>query len=120
MSNLPRSSAVGDTGQYELVEAMRLRPVRGSRSATACDPASGWARSSPASTATGWPRTSRVVRSRARRVVVEQDAGARFPGGDGFFLGVTLLDDVTPNMGHLQGRVFGHVLVGTYNKASSW
>jgi malonate-semialdehyde dehydrogenase (acetylating)/methylmalonate-semialdehyde dehydrogenase len=41
--------------------------------------------------------------------------------GDGFFLGVTLLDDVTPDMTAYQDEIFGPVLgitrVGTYDEA---
>jgi malonate-semialdehyde dehydrogenase (acetylating) / methylmalonate-semialdehyde dehydrogenase len=43
------------------------------------------------------------------------------PEGDGFFLGVTLLDDVTPNMDAYKDEIFGPVLgitrVGTYDEA---
>ena len=43
------------------------------------------------------------------------------PEGDGFFLGVTLLDDVTPDMDAYKDEIFGPVLgvtrVGTYDEA---
>jgi malonate-semialdehyde dehydrogenase (acetylating) / methylmalonate-semialdehyde dehydrogenase len=43
------------------------------------------------------------------------------PESDGFFLGVTLLDDVTPNMDAYKDEIFGPVLgitrVGTYDEA---
>ena len=43
------------------------------------------------------------------------------PEGDGFFLGVTLLDDVTPEMDAYKDEIFGPVLgvtrVGTYDEA---
>src|SRR5918994_4931103 len=43
------------------------------------------------------------------------------PAGDGFFLGVTLLDDVTPSMDAYKDEIFGPVLgitrVGTYDEA---
>ncbi len=43
------------------------------------------------------------------------------PEGDGFFLGVTLLDDVTPTMDAYKDEIFGPVLgvtrVGTYDEA---
>ena len=43
------------------------------------------------------------------------------PEGDGFFLGVTLLDDVTPSMDAYKDEIFGPVLgitrVGTYDEA---
>src|SRR6187431_902107 len=43
------------------------------------------------------------------------------PEGDGFFLGVTLLDDVTPQMDAYKDEIFGPVLgvtrVGTYDEA---
>jgi malonate-semialdehyde dehydrogenase (acetylating)/methylmalonate-semialdehyde dehydrogenase len=43
------------------------------------------------------------------------------PEGDGFFLGVTLLDDVTPKMDAYKDEIFGPVLgvtrVGTYDEA---
>ncbi|TML66047.1 MAG: CoA-acylating methylmalonate-semialdehyde dehydrogenase [Actinobacteria bacterium] len=52
---------------------------------------------------------------------VVTDGRETAPGGDGFFLGVTLLDDVEPNMDVYRDEIFGPVLgvtrVDTYDEA---
>jgi malonate-semialdehyde dehydrogenase (acetylating)/methylmalonate-semialdehyde dehydrogenase len=52
---------------------------------------------------------------------VVADGRESVPDGDGFFLGVSLLDNVTPEMDAYKDEIFGPVLgvtrVGTYNEA---
>ena len=80
-----------------------------------------WARWSPARTATRWPPTSRPARppappSSSTGVTVTPDGGP-----DGFWLGPTLLDHVTPDMSVYTDEIFGPVLsvlrVDTYDEA---
>ena len=70
------------------------------------------------------PRQGRLVpraRRRARARRSSPTAARRAPDGDGFFLGVSLLDDVTPEMDAYRDEIFGPVLgvtrVGTYDEA---
>ena len=92
---------------------------RRSRSATASSPTSRWGRSSPGSIATRSRPTSTARANRAQTVVA--DGRETAPEGDGFFLGVSLLDNVTPEMDAYKDEIFGPVLgvtrVGTYNEA---
>ena len=57
--------------------------------------------------------------TRARRS--SSTAASPLPRGDGFFLGVSLLDDVTPDMDCYQNEIFGPVLevvrADTYDEA---
>ena len=68
-----------------------------------------WARSSRASTATRSPRYIETGAERGRDGR-RRRARARRRDGDGFFLGVTLLDDVTPEMNVYNDEIFGPVL----------
>ena len=78
-----------------------------------------WARSSPASTATRWRATSTPRPSRAPPSS-STVASTEVPG-DGFFLGVSLLDDVGETMDCYRDEIFGPVLgvvrVDTYDEA---
>ena len=60
-------------------------------------------------------------REQGAKVVV--DGRETAPGGDGFFLGVSLIDDVTPEMDCYRDEIFGPVLsvvrAGTYDEAVS-
>jgi malonate-semialdehyde dehydrogenase (acetylating)/methylmalonate-semialdehyde dehydrogenase len=60
-----------------------------------------------------------VAREQGADVVA--DGRETAPDGDGFFLGVSLLDNVTPEMDAYKDEIFGPVLgvtrVGTYNEA---
>jgi malonate-semialdehyde dehydrogenase (acetylating) / methylmalonate-semialdehyde dehydrogenase len=64
---------------------------------------------------------SYIERGRAEGATVVADGRESAPGGDGFFLGVTLLDDVRPGMDVYRDEIFGPVLgvtrVGTYDEA---
>jgi malonate-semialdehyde dehydrogenase (acetylating)/methylmalonate-semialdehyde dehydrogenase len=57
----------------------------------------------------------------AQGATVVADGRESAPDGDGFFLGVSLLDDVTPEMDAYKDEIFGPVLsvvrVGTYDEA---
>jgi len=57
----------------------------------------------------------------AQGAKVVADGRETAPDGDGFFLGVSLLDDVTPEMDAYRDEIFGPVLsvvrVGTYDEA---
>src|SRR5262249_29957963 len=59
--------------------------------------------------------------SAAQGATVLADGRASAPDGDGFFLGVSLLDNVTPEMDAYRDEIFGPVLgvvrVGTYEEA---
>ncbi|HWH06787.1 MAG TPA: CoA-acylating methylmalonate-semialdehyde dehydrogenase [Gaiellaceae bacterium] len=59
--------------------------------------------------------------AREQGAKVVEDGRETAPGGDGFFLGVSLLDDVTPEMDAYRDEIFGPVLgvtrVGTYAEA---
>src|SRR5205814_112564 len=59
--------------------------------------------------------------ARAQGADVVADGRESAPDGDGFFLGVSLLDQVTPEMDAYKDEIFGPVLgvtrVGTYNEA---
>jgi malonate-semialdehyde dehydrogenase (acetylating) / methylmalonate-semialdehyde dehydrogenase len=64
---------------------------------------------------------SYIDRGREEGAKVVTDGRERAPEGDGFFLGVTLLDDVKPEMDVYKDEIFGPVLgvtrVGTYDQA---
>ena len=93
--------AVGDVGD-DLVGA-DLRPAaQAHASAPAPTRTPTWARSSPASTATRSPATSTPGAEPGATVVVD-GREADVPA-DGFFLGMTLLDHVTPDMTRLHRR----------------
>ncbi len=109
--------AVGDSAD-PLVEAIRTRMEK-LHIGPGDDPASEMG---PLITADHRDRVADYVRQGAEagaRVVVD-GRRARFEG-DGFFLGVTLLDDVTPDMTVYRDEIFGPVLcvvrVGTYHEA---
>ena len=109
--------AVGDSAD-PLVEAIRTR-MEQLRIGPGNDSASEMG---PLITAEHRDRVADYVRQGAEagaRVVVD-GRDARFEG-DGFFLGVTLLDDVTPDMRVYRDEIFGPVLcvvrVGTYHEA---
>src|SRR3989441_3074915 len=59
--------------------------------------------------------------ARQQGAEVVADGRESVPEGDGFFLGVSLLDNVTPEMDAYKDEIFGPVLgvtrVGTYNEA---
>src|SRR3989441_91604 len=59
--------------------------------------------------------------ARQQGAEVVADGRESAPDGDGFFLGVSLLDNVTPEMDAYKDEIFGPVLgvtrVGTYNEA---
>ncbi|MGZ4336536.1 MAG: CoA-acylating methylmalonate-semialdehyde dehydrogenase [Gaiellaceae bacterium] len=59
--------------------------------------------------------------ARGQGAEVVADGRESAPEGDGFFLGVSLLDNVTPEMDAYKDEIFGPVLgvtrVGTYNEA---
>jgi malonate-semialdehyde dehydrogenase (acetylating)/methylmalonate-semialdehyde dehydrogenase len=59
--------------------------------------------------------------ARTQGAKVVADGRETAPEGDGFFLGVSLLDDVTPEMDAYKDEIFGPVLgitrVGTYDEA---
>jgi malonate-semialdehyde dehydrogenase (acetylating)/methylmalonate-semialdehyde dehydrogenase len=64
---------------------------------------------------------SYIDRGRDEGATVVTDGRESAPDGDGFFLGVTLLDDVKPEMDVYKDEIFGPVLgvtrVGTYDEA---
>ena len=64
---------------------------------------------------------SYIDRGRAEGATVVTDGRESAPDGDGFFLGVTLLDDVRPEMDVYKDEIFGPVLgvtrVDTYDEA---
>ena len=107
--------AVGQVAD-PLVEAIKARLPK-LRTAPARSRTARWAPSSPASTGTRWRATSTPRPSRAptsSSTVVEVP-------GDGFFLGVSLLDDVGETMDCYRDEIFGPVLgvvrVDTYEEA---
>ena len=109
--------AVGDSAD-PLVDAIRARMEK-LRIGPGDDPASEMG---PLVTAEHRDRVADYVRQGAEagaRIVVD-GREARF-AGDGFFLGVTLLDEVTPDMTVYRDEIFGPVLcvvrVGTYQEA---
>ncbi len=99
--------AVGDVAD-ELVEAVRSAHGRAASSATARMPRARWVRSSPASTATRSPRTSPAPTAEGATVVV--DGTTQQFDGDGFFVGVSLVDHVKPGMKVYDDEIFGPVL----------
>jgi malonate-semialdehyde dehydrogenase (acetylating)/methylmalonate-semialdehyde dehydrogenase len=64
---------------------------------------------------------SYIERGREEGATVVADGRETVPAGDGFFLGVTLLDDVKPGMGVYKDEIFGPVLgvtrAATYDDA---
>src|SRR5437870_4820770 len=64
---------------------------------------------------------SYIDKGREQGATVVADGRETAPGGDGFFLGVSLLDKVTPEMDAYKDEIFGPVLgvtrVATYNEA---
>ena len=64
---------------------------------------------------------SYIEGARSQGADVVADGRESAPDGDGFFLGVSLLDKVTPEMDAYKDEIFGPVLgvtrVGTYNEA---
>src|SRR6266550_919896 len=64
---------------------------------------------------------SYIDRGRTEGATIVTDGRESAPDGDGFFLGVTLLDDVRPEMDVYKDEIFGPVLgvtrVGTYDEA---
>ena len=94
---------------------------RRSRSATGCRKTRRWARSSRASTATRSPAYVASAADEGGKVVVDGRESA--PEGEGFWLGVSLLDDLKPGMKAYDDEIFGPVLgvsrVDTYDEALS-
>ena len=92
---------------------------RRSRSATGSIRRPRWGRSSRASTATRSPATSTPGAAQGAKIVADGRDSA--PEGDGFFLGVSLIDDITTEMDAYRDEIFGPVLgvmrVGTYDEA---
>ena len=127
------SAGYGSAGErcmaISVVVAVATQPIRSSarsssgcrrsRSGTGSIRARRWGRSSRASTATRSRPTSTRDRRRARRS--SPTAARRRRTKDGFFLGVSLLDDVTPEMDAYRDEIFGPVLsvvrVRTYDEA---
>ena len=93
-----RPAGRGDQGAAAEGEGRRTGSTRAPR----------WARSSPASTATRSP--SYIDSAAAQGATVVADGRETAPAGDGFFLGVSLLDDVTPEMDAYRDEIFGPVL----------
>ena len=64
---------------------------------------------------------SYIDKGRDEGATVVADGRETAPDGDGFFLGVSLIDDVTPEMDVYKDEIFGPVLgvtrVGTYDEA---
>jgi malonate-semialdehyde dehydrogenase (acetylating) / methylmalonate-semialdehyde dehydrogenase len=64
---------------------------------------------------------SYIDRGRDEGATIVADGRETAPDGDGFFLGVSLIDDVTPEMDVYKDEIFGPVLgvtrVGTYDEA---
>jgi malonate-semialdehyde dehydrogenase (acetylating)/methylmalonate-semialdehyde dehydrogenase len=64
---------------------------------------------------------SYLDKGREQGATVVADGRKSAPDGDGFFLGVSLIDDVTPEMDVYKDEIFGPVLgitrVGTYDEA---
>ena len=62
-----------------------------------------------------------IDRGREQGAKVVADGRETSPNGDGFFLGVSLLDEVTPDMDAYRDEIFGPVLsvvrAGTYDEA---
>ena len=113
--------AVGDVGG-PAGRRDQERGCRGSRSARAPTRPPRWARWSRASTATRSRRTSTAGRSRAPTVVADGREHPLYDAEDGgFFLGVSLIDNVTPEMDSYRNEIFGPVLevvrVATYADA---
>ena len=98
----------------------QARLAQARASARAPSPTARWARSSPASTATRSPATS-TTRPREGATRRGRRPRRRRPTGDGFFLGVSLLDDVSPAWTCYNDEIFGPVLgvvrVDTYDEA---
>ena len=92
----------------------RSRPATAPRTPT-------WARWSPRRTATRWPPTSTPARPTAPRSSSTAAACTADGGADGFWLGPTLIDHVTPEMSVYTDEIFGPVLsvvrVETYDEA---
>ena len=81
-----------------------------SRSATASSPASRWARSSARSTASACSATSRRASRRARSSLLDGRGRHASPGREnGYFVGPTIFDDVTPEMTIGREEIFGPV-----------
>ena len=129
------SAAYGSAGERCMAISAARRRRRGGRSAHRGDPRAAAEDQSRRRVRSGVgdgsardPRAPRQgghvprqwARPRARRCVVD---GRRDPvaTGDGFFLGVSLIDDVTPEMDCYRDEIFGPVLtvvrVDTYDEA---
>jgi malonate-semialdehyde dehydrogenase (acetylating) / methylmalonate-semialdehyde dehydrogenase len=109
--------AVGDAGD-ELVEAImrRLPNVK------VGDGMSPDAEMGPLVTREHRDKVAAYIdRGREAGATIVTDGRETAPEGDGFFLGVTLLDDVKPEMDVYKDEIFGPVLgvtrVGTYDEA---
>ena len=128
------SAAYGSAGERCMAVSVRRRGRRRRRPARRGDQGAAaegegrqrprarprrWGRSSRASTAT---RSRRYIESGAAQgATVVADGRETAPEGDGFFLGVSLLDNVTPEMDAYRDEIFGPVLsvvrVDTYDEA---
>ena len=69
-----------------------------------------WGRSSPASIATRWRAYLDSGRDQGATLRVDGRDHALHKDGEGFFLGVSLLDHVTPQMDCYRNEIFGPVL----------
>ena len=98
--------------------AERLPKVQGRRPGAI--PSPRWARSSPREHRDKVASLPRLGREQGATVVRDGREDALY-GGDGFFLGVSLLDDVTAEMDAYRDEIFGPVLsvvrVDTYDEA---
>src|SRR5881398_2074765 len=109
--------AVGDAGD-ELVDAIRERLPK----VKVGDGMSADAEMGPLVTHEHRDKVASYIdRGRDEGATVVTDGRESAPDGDGFFLGVTLLDDVRPGMDVYKDEIFGPVLgvtrVNTYDEA---
>ena len=79
-------------------------PAQGQGRARAATPRPRWARWSPASIATRSRRTSTAAPAQGATVVADGREHPLYRESDGFFLGVSLIDNVTPGDGRLPRR----------------
>src|SRR3954469_5647688 len=109
--------AVGDAG-HELVEAIRARAPK----VKVGDGFQPDSEMGPLITREHRDKVaSYIEKGRDQGATVVVDGRETAPGGDGFFLGVSLLDNVTPEMDAYRDEIFGPVLsvvrVPTYDEA---
>ena len=104
----------------DLVAKIAERTTAARRSATAPGTPT-WARWSPRPTATRSPPTSTPGEADGAKIVVDGRTVSADGGADGFWLGPTLIDHVTPEMSVYTDEIFGPVLsvlrVESYDEA---